>query len=76
VSAAARRDLASGRRPRPVVTAPVAAATSARFHTVRAGDSLWTIARHYGVRVADLREWNDVEGDLVRVGQRLRVAAP
>jgi membrane-bound lytic murein transglycosylase D len=75
VSAAARRDVASGRRPKPVI-APVAAASSARYHTVRAGDSLWTIAQHYGVRVADLRRWNDVEGDLVRIGQRLRVAAP
>jgi len=76
VSAAARRDVAGGRRPRPVVTAPVAAATTARYHTVRAGDSLWTIARRYRVRVADLRQWNEVEGDLVKVGQRLRVVAP
>jgi membrane-bound lytic murein transglycosylase D len=75
VSAAARRDVAAGRRPKPV-TAPVAVTTSRRYHTVRSGDSLWAIARRYGVRVADLRRWNDVEGDLVKVGQRLRVAAP
>jgi membrane-bound lytic murein transglycosylase D len=76
VSAAARRDVANGRRPRTVAAAVAAAGPSTRYHTVRAGDSLWTIARRYGVRVADLRRWNDVEGDLVRVGQRLRVAAP
>jgi membrane-bound lytic murein transglycosylase D len=76
VSAAAQRDVASGHRPKPITTVATAPRSSARYHTVRAGDSLWTIARRYGVRVADLRRWNDVEGDLVRVGQRLRVAAP
>jgi membrane-bound lytic murein transglycosylase D len=53
-----------------------AAAPASGHHTVRAGDSLWTISRRYGVKVADLRDWNDLSGDLVRIGQRLRVQAP
>lgn len=44
------------------------------YYTVRSGDSLWGIARRHGVRIADLREWNDLDGEVLHPGQRLRVA--
>jgi membrane-bound lytic murein transglycosylase D len=72
LSAAAQRD-ARGRRA-PAAAAPVAG--GATFHTVRAGDSLWVISRRYGVPVADLRSWNGLSDDMLRIGRRLRVAAP
>jgi membrane-bound lytic murein transglycosylase D len=31
-------------------------------HQVQQGDSLWLIARRYGVSVADLKRWNDLSG--------------
>jgi membrane-bound lytic murein transglycosylase D len=45
-----------------------------QIHLVRNGDTLWSIARRYGVTVPKLREWNliDVDGTL-RMGQRLRI---
>jgi membrane-bound lytic murein transglycosylase D len=48
---------------------------SSGYHTVRGGESLWTIARRYGVDVSELRRWNGMDGGetLVKVGQRLRV---
>jgi membrane-bound lytic murein transglycosylase D len=52
------------------------AAALAGYYTVRAGDSLWTIAQRHGVRVADLKTWNGLDSSLVRPGQHLRVAAP
>ena len=46
-------------------------------YVVRAGDSLWLIARRHDLRVADLLAWNNLTREAVlRPGQRLRVAAP
>lgn len=43
-------------------------------HTVRSGESLWTIARRHGVGVAGLRRWNDLEEDEpLHPGDELRV---
>lgn len=42
-------------------------------YKVRRGDSLSTIARRFGVTVAQLRAWNGLRGDLIRPGQQLRV---
>lgn len=42
-----------------------------RSHTVAAGETLFGIARRYGVTVAALREANELETDQVRTGQRL-----
>ena len=44
-------------------------------HTVRSGDTLYSIAWRYGVDVRDLVAWNALaDPDLIRVGQRLYVA--
>ena len=40
-------------------------------YTVRPGDVLGTIARRVGLRIEDIRRWNQIEGDLIRVGQTL-----
>ena len=42
-------------------------------HTVRAGDTLWKIANQYGTTVNNLKTWNGLTGDLIRVGQSLIV---
>ncbi len=48
-----------------------------RVHVVRRGDTLWSIARRYGVTLADLREANGFRrrNPLLRPGQRIRVPA-
>ena len=40
-------------------------------HIVRSGDALSLIAQHYRVRIEDIREWNNLSGNLIRVNQRL-----
>lgn len=45
--------------------------TQRRSHTVAAGETLFGIARRYGVTVAAIREANEMETDQVRTGQRL-----
>ena len=42
-------------------------------HTVRSGDTLWSIANQYGTTINNLRTWNGLVGDLIVVGQSLIV---
>jgi membrane-bound lytic murein transglycosylase D len=57
------------------VTAPRAAADADLQHTVRPGESLWTIARAHGVTVDQLRAWNRLgSSDTIRPGQLLAVS--
>ena len=43
------------------------------IHTVRAGDSLYTIARRYGSSVSDIRQANGLRSSLIHPGQELVV---
>lgn len=45
------------------------------LYTVRNGDVLGTIAHRFGVSIRNLREWNNLRGNLIRVGQRLIIWA-
>lgn len=44
-----------------------------QVYRVRSGDVLGTIASQYHVRVSDLRKWNNLNSNLIRVGQRLNI---
>lgn len=44
-----------------------------QIYRVRSGDVLGTIAQRYHVRVSDLRAWNGIRGNMIRVGQRLNI---
>ena len=43
---------------------------------VKAGDTLFSLARRHGVSVRALQAWNGLDGTALRVGQRLRVRPP
>jgi membrane-bound lytic murein transglycosylase D len=46
------------------------------WHTVRRGESWWSIAQRYDVRVGDLLAWNDAGSrEKLRIGQKVRVSA-
>ncbi|HEX7918843.1 MAG TPA: LysM peptidoglycan-binding domain-containing protein, partial [Gemmatimonadales bacterium] len=52
----------------------VAQRSGATWHTVRRGESWWSIAQRYGVRTGDLLTWNDAgPREKLRIGQRIRV---
>jgi membrane-bound lytic murein transglycosylase D len=55
-----------------VVAASRGAATS-RTHTVRRGDSLWSLASRYGTTVDRVKRDNGLRGDQLVVGQRLEI---
>lgn len=42
-------------------------------YTVRSGDTLYQIARQHDMSVTELRQLNNLENDMLRVGQRLTV---
>ncbi len=42
-------------------------------HRVLSGETLGHIANKYGVRVSEIKRWNGLSGDMIRIGQRLVV---
>lgn len=47
---------------------------AAKTYTVAKGDTLSVIAERNGVSVADLRDWNHLKNDNIRLGQSLQVS--
>ena len=46
-----------------------------RTHTVKSGETLWTIARRYSLDVDQIRRWNGLQGSTLRLGQVLKLNA-
>ncbi|MCM0035896.1 MAG: transglycosylase SLT domain-containing protein [Burkholderiaceae bacterium] len=68
--APARAPVASPAR---AVTNTASANTTLRLHTVRAGDTLSSIAKQYGTSAASIRTLNNLKSDTLRAGAKLRI---
>jgi lipoprotein NlpD len=77
----------ASRTPAPVIErgaapgkAPVQAGAPARpgeFHTVKRGETLYSIALEHGQSYRDVAAWNNIDNpNVIRVGQQLRIAPP
>ena len=67
------RGSAPGKGPGPVATP----AKPGEFHTVRRGDTLYSIALEHGQSYRDVASWNNIDNpNVIRVGQQLRIAPP
>jgi len=70
VHAKQQQDAAAERRLRAAVAALIA---EPLYYTVKRGDALFSIARKFETNPDQLRAWNHLEGDRVKIGQRLLV---
>lgn len=70
-----RADVKSGLVVKPVVSPKPVVSTSGK-HVVKAGDSLWGIAKANGLTVAELKAINGIKTDVIKVGQALVVKKP
>lgn len=43
------------------------------YHKVRSGQNLGIIAKKYGVTVANIKKWNRLRSNMIKVGQRLKI---
>lgn len=46
------------------------------YHEVLAGETLFSIARRYQLTVAEIRDWNDADLEILRPGMMVRIAPP
>ncbi|MCX7832711.1 MAG: LysM peptidoglycan-binding domain-containing protein [Ignavibacteria bacterium] len=46
------------------------------IYEVKEGDSLGKIALEYGIKVSDIKEWNNLQSDVIYVGQKLKLYPP
>lgn len=68
---------APARRSVPLVAASTTARQQKTEYVVKAGDSLWSLARRFGVSQKDLRAWNDLnQGNTLRIGRKLVIWLP
>jgi len=52
----------------------IAKSTSVQMHEVQAKEGLYSIARKYNVSVQDIRQWNNLSADELKVGQQLIIS--
>ena len=58
----------------PQKPAPVQQQSSIKYHKVKKGETLSSIARKYHTTVANLKKWNKLKSDFIREGQRIIVS--
>lgn len=49
--------------------------TGAKYYTVKAGDTLWTIAKNNNISVDELKKLNNLTSNSLTIGQTLKVSA-
>jgi flagellum-specific peptidoglycan hydrolase FlgJ len=47
--------------------------SSKKYHTVKSGDSLWSLAQKYGSSIDQITAWNHLTNNIIYVGQKLIV---
>lgn len=51
----------------------LASKSGTKYHTIRKGENLGSIARKYGVTVNNLKKWNNIAGTNIQAGKKLKI---
>lgn len=57
-------------------TVPLEVKSARTVHTVAAKETMFSITRQYGISIEQLRQWNNLQSDELKIGQILFVAQP
>jgi membrane-bound lytic murein transglycosylase D len=60
-------------RPTPAPQPPASTSITTRYHTVRSGETLWAIAKKYGMSIEQLKKANGLRSDNISSGTKLKV---
>lgn len=61
-------------KPSAAVAKASSATSGVKTYTVRQGDSLWSIAKkHPGISVENIKDWNDISGNTLKPGTKLKL---
>lgn len=60
--------------PPPVQETSVKKTTETNIHVVKKGETLYGISKQYGVSVDDIKQWNNLQGAAIEIGQQLAVS--
>lgn len=58
--------------PKPA-TQPKPEVNNTQYHKVVKGDTLYSLSKKYGVSVTQIKEWNNLSGNTIKLGQRLAI---
>ncbi|MBF2562379.1 1,4-beta-N-acetylmuramoylhydrolase [Listeria seeligeri] len=47
--------------------------STTKTHTVKKGDSLWSVSRQYNTTVDNIKSWNKLTGNTIYIGQKLTI---
>jgi len=45
------------------------------IHKVKAGETLWDLSKKYKVSIAQIKKWNGLKGDNLRLNQKIKIYA-
>jgi lipoprotein NlpD len=63
-------------KPAPTVKPAIPPEARPPFHTVRKGETLYSVALEYGLDYKELAEWNNIDPAKLQAGQQLRLTRP
>lgn len=52
------------------------ASAGGRVHTVEPKETLYSISKTYNISVEELKQWNNIQGNSINTGDRIRVSKP